>query len=65
MSRSVLLSKILESKSKEQLTNVICEVCRMDGRGGVSVHVGGMLVYTCMCRCLWITCLHAGPRHSV
>ena len=34
MSRSVLLSKILESKSKEQLTNVICEVCRMDGRGG-------------------------------
>ena len=39
MSRSVLLSKILESKTKEQLTNVICEVCRMDGgsrrRGGV------------------------------
>jgi hypothetical protein len=41
------------------------ECARLHLHMHMHVHMGGVLVYTCMCRCLWNTCLHVGPCHSV
>ena len=47
------------------LLDLSFECPRLHLRMHMHVHVGGVLVYTFVCWCLWNTCLHAGPRHSV